>query len=76
MTRDIKKLAKDAGFTVVEDIWVGEVRVTDKVETLIAMVEAAVRQECAGACYARASAWKENAARAARICGDAIKAMK
>ena len=34
-----------------------------------------IRKECAQACYARANAWKENAAKAARLCGDAISAM-
>lgn len=33
------------------------------------------RQRCAAACYARANAWKDNAARAAKLCGDAITNM-
>lgn len=34
-----------------------------------------IRKQCAQACYARANAWKDNAARAAKLCGDAITAM-
>jgi len=41
-------------------------------------VEAAVlaeRKRCAEACYLRAQSWKDNAARAAKLCGDAITSM-
>ncbi|MGI9141554.1 MAG: hypothetical protein ACR2IJ_00030 [Fluviibacter sp.] len=33
---------------------------------------AIVRTDCAQACYTRAAHWKDNAAKAARLCGDAI----
>ena len=33
-----------------------------------------VRKDCAQSCYTRADNWKENAARAAKLCGDAIMA--
>ena len=36
---------------------------------------AIVRKECAEGCYLRADNWKDNAARAAKLCGDAITAM-
>lgn len=36
---------------------------------------AIVRKKCAEACYLRATSWKDNAARAAKLCGDAITAM-
>lgn len=36
---------------------------------------AIVRKECAEACYLRANSWKDNAARAAKLCGDAITSM-
>lgn len=75
MTRDdMIYLAKEAGFATVEDVWVGETRITDKIETLVAMVEAVIRRDCAQACYTRADNWKENAAKAAKLCGDAIMA--
>lgn len=45
------------------------------IEQYTAIVEAEVRSICAQACYVRANAWKENAAKAARLCGDAISAM-
>ena len=34
------------------------------------------RQRCAQACYTRADHWKDNAAKAAKLCGDAIMAGK
>ena len=41
-------------------------------ERFAAIVEARTRKDCAQACYTRADNWKENAARAAKLCGDAI----
>ena len=45
------------------------------IERYTAIVEAEVRRKCAQACYTRSDHWKENAAKAARLCGDAISAM-
>ena len=45
------------------------------IERYTAIVEAEVRSKCAQSCYVRANAWKENAAKAAKLCGDAISAM-
>ena len=38
-------------------------------------IRADQRQKDAAACYLRANSWKDNAARAAKLCGDAITAM-
>lgn len=44
-------------------------------ENAIKAAVLAERKRCADACYIRASSWKDNAARAAKLCGDAITAM-
>ena len=44
-------------------------------ERFEALVRADQRKKDADACYTRAANWKDNAARAAKLCGDAITAM-
>ena len=44
-------------------------------ENAIKAAVLAERKRCAEACYLRANSWKDNAARAAKLCGDAITAM-
>lgn len=50
----------------------------EQIESLMQDLSHAViaeRKRCAKACYLRAASWKDNAARAAKLCGDAITAM-